>query len=558
MQIEEGVEARVEARPRSGFRVSLVWLLPLLAVLFAAAVVYQYWQQRGPLISIQFASAGGIEPGITAVRRNEVVVGRVEAVELADDLNSVVIKARMDPRVEPWLDEDTRFWIVSAHVSATEISGLGTLLSGAYLEVDWNDTRGEPRDEFRGLEEAPLVRRSEPGVRVRLKADDASFIQPGSPVFYRKMEAGRVERRRLGEDGKEVLFDVFIKAPYDRHVYPKSLFYNVSGVEGRLDTEGVVVRVESVVALLTGGIGIENPPEALMDEPLASTPDATGEFRLYESLKEATDSFVNDFDDPAYRFSVRFSGSIKGLAPGAPVEYNGLRIGSVSSAAVALPETPGAEPIGNVVLQLQPQLLGIVDDDVEAFRDLMDELVTAGLRAELASGNILTGALMVNLVVEHEAAAAQLDMTHQPYPLIPSLPSNVEALTADVETIVANLAALPLDSLVASIIGLVDDARGIIGDPAMTALPGQLGDSLDSLANAAGRIEDASEDLPTMLEALTRASQNADVALQGLSPNSRIYRELSTTARELRQAARSIAAFAAYLERNPNALITGR
>ena len=189
---------------------SLAWLLPLAALVFAAWVLWRSYVELGPLIEIRFDTAGGVEAGQTRVRNNDVDVGQVETVRLSDDLKSVVVGVRMDPLVAPYLDADARFWIVKARINATEISGLNTLLSGSYIEVDWDDSQGDRQDTFTGLDEAPLTERGTPGLRLTLSAEEAGYVNVGSPVFLRQIEAGRVERRRLSQYASEVRFDIFI------------------------------------------------------------------------------------------------------------------------------------------------------------------------------------------------------------------------------------------------------------------------------------------------------------------------------------------------------------
>jgi len=259
--------SRVEKASVMSTRLSFAWLLPLAAILFAAWVLWQAYIERGPLVEIRFDNAGGVIAGETRVRRNDVVVGTVETVKLADDLDSVVVGVRLDPQVSPYIDDDTRFWIVNARINTTEISGLGTLLSGSYIEVDWDDIPGERQSEFIGLDEPPLTTRGTPGLRLTLNAEEAGYIYVGSPIFLRQIEVGRVERRRLAPDAMQVLFDIFIEAPYHQHVYPETRFYGVSGVEGTIDSDGVSVRVESIGALFTGGIAFENRSVNLASNP---------------------------------------------------------------------------------------------------------------------------------------------------------------------------------------------------------------------------------------------------------------------------------------------------
>jgi len=548
-------EPNVEKGPDLSARFSFAWLLPIAALVFAAIILWKNYSERGPFVQIRFPAADGVVAGETRVRRNDVDVGQVEAVRLAEDLDSVVLEVRLDPNVAPYLDDDARFWIVNARINTTEISGLGTLLSGAYVEVDWNAERGERRSEFEGLIEPPLTKRGTPGLRLTLNADEAGYIYVGSPVFHRQIEVGRVERRTLSPDARQVLFDIFVESPFHRHVYADTRFYGVSGVEASVDSDGATVRVESIAALFTGGIAFDNPDVV---EPDARVTDDGSRYRLHDSRKAARDSLFDEVEDVRFRFAAVFEGSVKGLRSDAPIEYNGLRVGRVASVTTSLPESPGAPGLSVAVLQFQPSRLGLDDVTPETLRKTLGEFVAEGLRVQLATGNLLTGSLIVKLVDAPDAPAAALDLDAEPYPTLPIVPSNVEAVTADVEELVRNLSELPLSALVETATGLLADTRQLVASPDVAGLPSQLADSLGSIATAAARVETATADLPTMVRALTSASRNADDVLAGLSPDSEIYIELAAAARELRVAARSIAAFAELLEENPNAVFTGR
>ncbi len=539
---------RIERASYLSARVSFAWLLPLAAVLFAAWVLWQAYIERGPLVEISFDKAGGIIAGETRVRRNDVDVGRVEALRLADDLNSVVVEVRLDPNVSPYLDDDTRFWIVNARINTTEISGLGTLLSGSYIEVDWDDVPGERQSSFVGLDEAPLTTRGTPGLRLTLNADEAGYIYVGSPVFLRQIEVGRVERRRLSQDATQVLFDIFVEAPYHKNVYPDTRFYGVSGVEGSIGSEGATVRVESISALFTGGIAFENPPEITSAAPVTSNGK---NFKLFDSRGDARESLFDGDDDQQYRLIAKFEGSVKGLRDGAPIEYNGIVVGRVANVSVELPQTATGPSIATVVLQFQPRRLGLEDLTQKQWYETVQGRVDGGLRVQLTSGNLLTGSLIVKLVNKPDDGPATVDFDHKPYPSLPVIASNVEAVTADVETLIKNLSDLPLSSLVTAATQLLQETRQLVASPDIANLPGQLSSSMTSIAKA-------TETLPAMVNSLTTASNNANDVLEGLAPDSEIYIELSAAARELRIAAKSIAAFAELLEENPNALLTGR
>ena len=540
--------SNVEQAATLSAKASLAWLLPLAALLFAAWVLWRSYVELGPLVEIEFETAGGVEAGVTRVLHNDVEVGKVETVRLSDDLDSVVVSVRLDPVVASYVDSDARFWIVNAQINATGISGLSTLLSGAYIEVDWDNEQGERQKEFIGLDEPPLTERGTPGLRLTLSAEESGFINVGSPVFLRQIEAGRVERRRLSDDATEVLFDIFIEAPFHKHVFPETRFFGVSGVEARIDANGATVRVESAAALISGGLAFENTPQASSAEPVTETGKL---YKLFDSRSDADESLFDGEDDENFRLIARFNGSVKGLRKGAPIEYNGITVGKVSSVSVQLPRAANESSIATVVLQFQPKRLGLEDVTRQGWLATVNGFVESGLRVQLTKGNLLTGSLIIKLVNKPELSQESIDLSSKPYPAVPVIPSNTDAITADAETLIKNLSELPLDSLVVSATQLLQEARQLLASPDIAKLPAQLATSMESLS-------DATTSLPEMVESLKQTSDSASDVLQGLSPDSEVYIELSEALRELGEAARSIAAFAQVLEDNPNAIITGR
>jgi len=478
-----------------------------------------------------------VSAGETRVLSNDVAVGMVETVRLSEDLRSVVVQVRMNPQVAPYIDSDTEFWVVNARINTTEISGLGTLLSGAYIEVDWDDTPGAREDEFVGLREPPLTQRGTPGMRITLDAEEAGYIYVGSPVFYRQIEVGRVERRRISPDGLKVLFDIFVEAPFHSFVYPGTRFFGVSGVEANVTADGASVRVESMSALFTGGIAYETDEIAAKEDPLMQN---NSRFKLYDSRSVARESLFEDEGDERFRYLAEFEGSVKGLRKGSPIEFDGIRVGQVVAVNVEPPSQPGERTRISAVLQMQPRRLGLTEIDKAEMDVLLQSYIDKGLRVQLATGNLITGSLIVKLVEVSDAPSAKIDTSTQPYASLPTT---------------ANLSQLPLNDLVTAATALLRDTGALVGSEDLANLPGQLSKSLESIASTASQVE---SDLPAVMQALTAAASNADEVLKGVSPDSEIYIELSATARELREAAKSIARFAELLEDNPNALLTGR
>jgi len=348
-----------------------------------------------------------------------------------------------------------------------------------------------------------------------------------SPVFFRQIEVGRVERRRLAADGQKVQFEIFVDAPFNRFIYAETRFFGVSGVEATVNSDGASVRVESVAALFTGGIAFETDEQGSQGEPLLRD---NIEFPLYGSRSEARESLFDTVGDDQFRYQVLLDGSIKGLSVGSPIEFNGIRVGKVIAIDI-LP--PGMD-------------------------ELLQTFVDKGLRVQLASGNLLTGSLLLKLVYREDEPAETIDTSTLPYYSLPTTTSSVEAITADVETLISNLSALPLDNLITAATDLLRNAGNLVNSEEITSLPGQLAGSLDSLSAVAEQVETATADLPKMMAALTAAAENAEGVLAGVSPDSEIYVELTATVRELRTAAKSLARFSKVLEDQPNALIIGR
>jgi len=233
---------------------SLVWLVPLLALLLTIGVAWKTRADRGPVIEIVLNNATGVEAGKTKVKRRDVEVGVVEQVGFTEDSTRVVISVRLDKSIAPFIDETAQFWVVSPQVSLEGISGLDTVLSGSYLEASWDSEIGEPQFRFEALANPPLTPPDTPGKRVRLIAEDGGSMSIGAPVFYKRIEVGRIEAKTLTPDGEAVVFDLFVEAPHDRRLTEGSRFWNTSGISVELGAQGAKLKLESFSSFLRGGI----------------------------------------------------------------------------------------------------------------------------------------------------------------------------------------------------------------------------------------------------------------------------------------------------------------
>lgn len=239
-------------RPRGP---SIVWLIPIIAVLIGSALAYKTITEKGPLVTISFKTADGLEAGKTKIKYKAVEVGLVESVAISDDLETVVAMARLDKEAERHLTAGTRFWVVRPHLGLTGISGLGTLVSGAYITVDPGE--GAPQYAFTGVETPPVVRADLPGNKYVLTTSELGSVAPGSPVYYRDIRVGEVLNYELRDDEKTIDVHVFVESPHHRLVREGTRFFNVSGIDVSMTADGMQVRTASLVSLIAGGIAFQ-------------------------------------------------------------------------------------------------------------------------------------------------------------------------------------------------------------------------------------------------------------------------------------------------------------
>lgn len=525
---EELPEALVDTRSR----VSLVWLIPLVAVLAAAWLGYRTYVEQGPLVSISFQTAEGLEAGKTRVRYKDVEIGQVETIELSRDLSRVVVHARLSRNVEGFLTENTRFWVVRPRFSGGQVSGLTTLVGGAYIGVDLTDA-GESRRDFQGLESPPVVTATEPGHTFTLHAATLGSLAVGSPVHYRDIEVGRVIAYKLlepeaGSDAAAgVEIQVFIHAPHHAKVRSNTRFWHASGVGLSLDASGIRVNTESLAALLLGGISYGTPPDL---DPGAAVDDDTV-FRLYPNRQLAEERQYSRRET----WRLEFEGSVRGLNPGAPVEFRGIRIGQVREVRLEF-DAPSQATRIPVLVEIEPERLGLsATAEPAAERQLWDRLVAGGLRAQLKTGSLLTGALYVDLDFYPDDPPRPIAWDAGS-PLLPTVPTPLDEL----RSLLTRLSRLPLDRM---------------GEDLSSSLSA-LRDTLEQTRAVLQRLD--GETAPELTRTLVQTRKTLESAQKVLTPGSPLQSEAQRVLHELGAAARSLRIMADYLERHPEALIRGK
>ena len=538
--------------------ISLVWVIPIVAALIGGFLAYRAYTERGPTITLTFRTAEGLEAGKTKLRYLDVEVGTARSVAIAPDLKHVIVTAEMVPGAEAYLREQTTFWIVKPRIGVGGVSGLGTLLSGAYIGLAPGE--GASTRAFTGLEEPPPIDANQAGRRYTLTASSLGSISRGAPVLYRGLDIGQVLDHELLPDGRGLDISIFVRAPYDDLVRTTSRFWDASGISVSTGASGIEVQVGSLQSLIIGGIEFDT---ALGTGP-GEIADAGTRFPLYPNKGAlAQAQFTQQIP-----FLVYFDGSVRGLSPGAPVEFRGITVGRVTSVALRFdPATAKIRiPVG---IEIEPQRLvpgGFTKEEL-AGNDhrRMAELVKRGLRAQLQSGNLLTGELFVDLTFAPDAPPAELDTTG-PVPVIPSVPATMEALQASVTAILNKVAALPVEQLVASLTKTAAGLEAIVNAPDIQAAAKSLGETMAVAQQTLGRIDAGATPLlgsvtaaATSASATLRQAQTTLASIQRtVGSGSVLTDNAKSVMQELSRAARSIRVFADYLDRHPEALLRGK
>jgi paraquat-inducible protein B len=556
-------------------RVSAIWLLPIVAAVLGLWIVYQDYAEKGPLVTIRFANAAGIEPKKTRVKYRDVDAGMVEEVRFSRDLSEVVIGVRLDKAFAGRITESTRFWVVRPRIEGLRISGLGTLISGAYLTMDLGEGGAEKR-HFVGLEEPRSILSDVAGTFFRLQAPGLGSLASGSPIYFRQIAVGEVVNYRMASDHSHVEIDIFIRAPHDSQVRENSRFWNVSGVELDLSSKGLRLGVESLAALVAGGVAFRTP------QTLEAGPRAAPGYRftLFANADESGEEPIT-ITQP---YLLHFDDSLRGLTVGAPVEFRGLRVGTVTDIAF---EGRAAEgPIRTAVqVALEPERvpMAVGADDVafEVLSDqeklrrvrlLIDRSVAAGMRARLETGNLLTGQLFVELDFIADAAPAEVGYD-QAVPEIPTAPSTFRGIAQSLSRVLAKLEGLPLAEIGRHLEETAAGANRLVNNDDLSQAGVHLASALRRLdevmailqsetAPIASNLGQAALDARALLAATERAVRKAETTLASLdglvSEDGSIGHEMLNMMMELSAAARSVRLMADYLERHPEALIKGK
>jgi paraquat-inducible protein B len=528
---EQVAQATYRRRP-----LRIIWLLPLIALGIAAWFLFNSLSERGPKITIRFETADGLEVGKSVIKHKDVVLGTVEGLKPVDNFKHVEVTARMNHLSEDYLNKGTQFWIVRPRVSVQEITGLSTLLSGAYVEMAPGG--GEAADSFTGLEQPPAVNPDAKGKSFTLLTDDLGTLEQGSSVIYHGVKVGEILGYKLSTEKPPVAVQIFVNDPYTGLIHAGTRFWNASGVSVSVGAGGLKVNARSLQTIFLGGVMFDVPPNAVAG-PAAP---ADAKFTLYADQRHA--------DDSTYTTKVRFllkpEGSIAGLDPGDDVTMFGQKIGQVDDSRIEFNAAAGkAEAL--VVIGIEPERLNFKDLDAKSpdlaakTTALFEHLAEQKLRARLAPSNLLTGTKQIDFDFVEDAKPAKVvpaggDGLGQ-YPEFPMVPAD------------------DLNAAIKSLRKTLNTVDQTVSSPDMKHAIHELD---RTLTNLDGVTKQASDKIGPLIDKLRGFADTADDTLKKAASSGGQGGDLPGTLRELKDAARSVRNLADYLENHPESLLRGK
>ena len=507
--------------------------------------MYHNIASKGPLVRVTFETAEGIVSGKTEIRCRNVKVGIVDDVELSDDLRYVTVSLRMDPEATKLLRSTAVFWVVKPRVSAGDVSGLGTFLTGAFIELDPGPEDGhtKPRTEYKGLERPPTTSLSVPGRRLVLQADEAGSLIAGSPIYYRGFEVGRIENRLLSKDGINISYDAFVREEYAWLVTRNTRFWNTSGIDVSAGADGFRLRTPSFQAMVSGGAEFRVPDGMPPGEKVSDG----AVFTLHRNYDDAIKSTFA----PTVEFLLLFDQSVRGLTEGAPVEFRGIPIGRVRRVSFDLNPVQGDRRIP-VLVAIDPSLLRKEASDriKDPNSGFLEEAVDRGLRASLKTASLLTGALYVDLDYHVDVADAEMSMTGN-LRTIPTISSGFAQMEAKLSAILDKIQALPLDETMTKFATAADEAGKTVAEAR-----GTLKEIEGAAAAARATLEDpAFRDLPGDLK---KTLAELEKSVSSVGPDGAIQGDLLRTLDELRASLRSFKGLTNTIDEKPSSLLWGK
>jgi paraquat-inducible protein B len=548
------------AATRRSRHVPVIWTIPLLAIAIGGWLAWDTLSKRGPTITISFVSAEGLQAGQSQLKFKDIVLGTVQSLTLTPDHTHVLVKIATTRQAEPLLTEQTIFWVVKPRLFAGNVSGLDTLVSGSYVGMLPAQTEGKRQLEFTGREDPPVLEANVPGTTFLLKASRIGSISLGSPVYYRDIAVGEVLGWDIGDMAASVTIRAFVREPFDKYVRDDSRFWNASGVSVKLGAGGVELQLESLRAILLGGIAFDTPTEEVHT---ASSSVAGHEFPLFQDRDTArAASYSRKIPVVSY-----FAGSVRGLEAGSEVTMHGLVVGHVTSVQLVYDAAKDAI-VAPVHFEVEPErILGVGAKSVfKTPAEAANAVVKRGMRASLQSASLITGQQMVALDFVHDAPPAEVTMDGPDFVLPTTEGGGFAGLQASASALLDKVNTIPFKQIGDNLDGILRSTNNVASGPeikkALTDLSSTISDVKDLVAQLDSGMSPALQQLPGIASGLQKTMTSVNklsLSLEnGYGNNTQFNRDLERLLVQVNDALRSIRSLADLLARHPEALIKGR
>jgi paraquat-inducible protein B len=514
---------------------SPVWIFPIVTALIGAWILFYHYSHQGPEVTLITTNAEGIEGGKTTIKSRSVDVGVVESATLTDDLTHVEIKARLNAGMEKLLHGDSVFWVVKPQVGREGISGLGTLLSGAYIELQ-PGAKGNQPAKYQLLDSPPLAPPDAKGIRVILDSKKAGQLTAGDPVLFRGYRVGSVEKSTFDPQKRAISYQLFINAPNDRLVTSNVRFWKDSGIAVDLTSAGMRVEMGSLTTLFGGGVSFDVPEGLDLGQPVAENTA----FRLFDDQKSIQDALYTDHVD----FLMFFKDSVRGLQPGAPVEFRGIRLGTVGQVPFFV---PGLSQMLDddyripVLIRIEPErLLNQIGENQDIAAHI-SQLMERGLRGSLKTGNLVTGALYVDMDFYPKAPPITGIREFGGYKIIPTVSSGLAQIQQRLMETLDKINNLPLNPMIEAATNSLSESQATMR---------RLQTTLDNInkITASQSMQQLPQDMQKTLRELNRS-------MQGFQPGSAAYNKMVADMQRLDQVLRELQPVLKTLNEKSNALV---
>lgn len=548
----------VTTEARRSRRISPMWLIPILALVLGAWLAWDAYSKRGPTITVLFGSGEGLTPGQSQLRYKDIVLGTVRSVDLTPDHQRVLVHIATTSQATPLLTDHAVFWVAKPRLFAGTISGLETLVSGNYVAMLPGTGEGHPQRAFVGQEDPPILTATTPGKTFLLKAPRIGSISAGGPVFFRDMPVGEILGWDMAEDTESFTIRAFVRAPYDRFVREETRFWDASGISVKMGASGLDIQVESLRAVLLGGIAFDTSPQQM------KSAEATREqsFPLFANQQAA--SFAS------YRRSIpltsSFSSSVRGLGPGSEVTVHGMKVGEVKNVRLAYDLRDDSIQAAVDFDILPERIVGVGKQAYDTPQQAAETMVRNGWRSTLDTANLLTGQQVIALDRIPDAAPATVSVEDGRFVVPVVQGAGIASLASAASDLLKQVNEIPFRQIGGNLDELLRSANETIGDPqvrqALRNLDDVLARTKSLVANLDSGAAPALKQLPQIASSLDRALASVNTLAtslnRGYGGDTKFSRDVDRLLLQLNDAVRSLRSLADLLARHPEALIRGR